>query len=88
MKLFLAFRIDRELLELCKNPVVGTIIENQMYDALNDLLKAQFQATAIDFTMVYDLKGALQASYPRVVDTSWIEQNFSVAPLGNGYWLC
>lgn len=52
--------------DISSNPVVKTIIENEMYDSLPNLLESQFQSTDIHFSMIFDLNGMMRSSYPSI----------------------
>lgn len=72
----------RSVQELGNNPVLKTIIENQMYDALGGMLDSTFSATDIDFAMLLLPEGKLVASYPPSADVAGAENFFKNSSLG------
>ncbi len=71
----------RNVSDICKQPVVKTTIECQLLDALTNFLESASKTAGMDFTMVYDDKGTLLASFPARVDKGWLEDNYKSSKL-------
>jgi len=74
----------RNAQDLMNNPVVKTILENQMYDSLNDLLASQFGSAEIDFAFLFGMDGDLLATFPQVGNRLVVEKYYGSAYLKQG----
>lgn len=62
--------------DLCKNQVVSRNIESQQIASLAKILQTSCQTSGMDFAIVYDPQGRLQASFPKTTDKSNLEKYF------------
>ena len=74
----------RNAQDLMNNPVVKTILENQMYDSLNELLASQFGSAEIDFAFLFGMDGDLLATFPQVSNRQMAETYYRSGYLKKG----
>lgn len=75
--------IQRSIGELCQNPVVMTDVEADRLSALDAELAAAAKKNAFDVALLLNLKGQLQASFPKNLDEFAVQtyfQSWTFAP--------